>query len=181
MGICYLISWLDLGFRFCTVGSTGFSSMLVFGCMRCFCRCMSVFKSYISFDNPHLLLYSSYRILVLGLCFCTVRLIGLKNINFESSVSIMVLAEHYGVDLGEQGQLLSVVAFMVSLSAHLPCFQGSLDAGSSFLLFLRMMLIIPENITSEQQFLGIIALHIPGHADSTTAFGSFEVLMKFLV
>lgn len=43
------------------------------------------------------------------------------------------------------------------------------------------MLIIPENITSEQQFLGIIALHIPGDADSITAFDGFEVLMKFIV
>lgn len=135
MVICCLISWLDLSFRFCTVGSTGFSSVLVFGCMRCgFYRCMPVFKSYISFDNPHFLLYSSYKILVLGLCFCTVRLIRLNNINFENSVFITILTEHYGVDLCEQGQLMSVIAFMVLQSAHLPCFQGNLYAGSSFLL-----------------------------------------------
>lgn len=93
----------------------------------------------------------------------------------------MILAEHYGVDLCEWGQPMLVIAFMVSLSAHLPWFQGSLDAGSSFVLSLRTMLIVPEKITSEQQFLGIIALHIPGDADSITAFDSFEVLMKFVV
>lgn len=93
----------------------------------------------------------------------------------------MILAEHYGANLYEQGQLVSVITFMLSLSAHLPCFQEGLDARSSFLLSLRKMLIIPENITSEEQFLGIVALHIPGDADSITALDSFEVLVKFLV
>lgn len=42
------------------------------------------------------------------------------------------------------------------------------------------MLQIPQNLTSEHQLLRIIALCIPGDADSITAFDNFEVL-KFIV
>jgi len=70
---------------------------------------------------------------------------------------------------------------MVSLHAYPPCFLGNFGAGGSFLLLLRKMLVIPANLTSEHQFLGIIALHMPGDADSITAFDSCKVLMKFIV
>lgn len=53
----------------------------------------------ISSDNPHPLLYSGYKIPILGQCVCTVRLTRLSNIHFENSVFIMLLAEHRGVDL----------------------------------------------------------------------------------
>lgn len=65
---------------------------------------------------------------------------------------------------------------------HIPHAFWSFDAAGSFLLLLRKMLLqIPENLTSEHQLLGIIALCIPGDADSITAFDNFEVLMKFIV
>lgn len=65
---------------------------------------------------------------------------------------------------------------------RIPCtFLGSFGAGGSFLLLLTKMLIIPENLTSEHEFLGIIALHLPGDAGSITAFDNFEVVTKFIV
>lgn len=84
------------------MGSTGFSFMLVLDCIRPgFYRYVHVFKPYISSDNPDPLLYSSYKILILGQCFCTVRQMRLNNIHFENSVFIMLPAEQRGVDLCE--------------------------------------------------------------------------------